>query len=643
MQKIEIKSHDYPIRIIPAVRSLSSATAALPAPVAGKPAILSTAGGGLLMRSSIQAGILAASSLAVIAITIACLANGITTVFTHIFYIPIVYAAYYYLRRGVAVSAGLGAIYLALVLILTPATAGIIVAALIRVAVFIAIAVIVATLAARLRAAVAAGLEEEERLQELNREIHRREGWYRAIYEQSPIAIGVYDASGKLAHANPAALDLLGVRDLDSLIGFPLFEDPNFPEDQKKNLLEGRTTHYHAPFDFERVRSHNLYPTSRRGVIWLDRLITPIRDDGGSIIGYLVHAYETTARKQAEDALRESEEMFRNVTQSAYDAIVMVDSEGRVTFWNRAAVKMFGYSEDEVRGRPVHDLIAPADVLNAAEEGVRNFALTGTGPVIGRPLERTARRRDGKEFPVELTISPLNIGGAWHAVAVIRDVSERKEAEAALRKAHRQLQILTGITRHDILNSITAADGYMGLYRDADPATRETYLEKVHLAIHKIQRQIEFTRQYEAIGTLEPGWQNLETLIQGLEVPSSISFQTSGLKREIYADPMVKQVFENLLDNTLRHGGDGVSRITLTAEVSDGDLVVAWEDDGVGVSGEDKKRIFERGFGKHTGLGLFLSREILGLTGITITENGIPGSGARFVIRVPAGKWRDLE
>ena len=84
-------------------------------------------------------------------------------------------------------------------------------------------------------------------------------------------------------------------------------------------------------------------------------------------------------------------------------------------------------------------------------------------------------------------------------------------------------------------------------------------------------------------------------------------------------------------------------RITLTAEVSDGDLVVTWEDDGVGVSGEDKKRLFERGFGKHTGLGLFLSREILGLTGITITENGIPGSGARFVVRVPAGKWRDLE
>jgi PAS domain S-box-containing protein len=633
-----MKNHEYQVRAIPTAHFLSRATAALLASFAEK-----LVGGGSLKQSSIQLGILAFSSLAAIAITIACLVHGITIVFSHIYYIPIVYAAYYYLRRGVVISAGLGAIYLSLVALLTPETPEIVFAAVIRVVVFLAIAAIVATLAARLRAAVAAECEEQERLQELNREVRSRERWYRAIYEQSPIAIGVYNAEGRLTHANPAALDLMGVKDLDSLRGFPLFEDPNLPEDKKRQLMEGRTTHYQAQFDFEKVRSRNLYPTSRSGVIWLDRLITPIRDDGDSIIGYLVHAYEITERKKAEDALRESEEMFRTVAQSAYDAIVMIDSEGRVTFWNMAAVKMFGYSEEEARGRPVHDLIAPEYVQEAAEAGLRNFAITGTGPVIGRPLERTARRKDGGVFPVELTISPVLTGGAWHAVAVIRDVSERKEAEAALRKAHRQLQILTGITRHDILNSITAADGYMELYKDADPADREAYLEKVHLAIHKIQRQIEFTRQYEAIGTLEPGWQSLETIIRGLEVPPSISLQTSGIKREIYADPMLKQVFENLLDNTQRHGGAGVSRITVTAEVSDGDLLVTWEDDGVGVSEVDKKRIFERGFGKHTGLGLFLSREILALTGITITETGIPGRGARFVIRVPYGKWRDAE
>ncbi len=109
---------------------------------------------------------------------------------------------------------------------------------------------------------------------------------------------------------------------------------------------------------------------------------------------------------------------------------------------------------------------------------------------------------------------------------------------------------------------------------------------------------------------------------------------------EIFADRLFEKVFYNLIDNALRYGGDRMKTIRISAQESDSSLTIVCEDDGVGISGEDKKQLFTRGFGKNTGLGLFLSREILTITGITITENGTPGKGARFEIVVPRGMWR---
>jgi len=108
----------------------------------------------------------------------------------------------------------------------------------------------------------------------------------------------------------------------------------------------------------------------------------------------------------------------------------------------------------------------------------------------------------------------------------------------------------------------------------------------------------------------------------------------------IFADPMLKTVFSNLLDNTVRHGGEQVTAVRVFARPDGKDLIVTWEDNGAGIAATEKERIFERGFGKNTGLGLFLTREILSLTGITIRENGEPGNGARFELTVPNGAYR---
>ena len=102
---------------------------------------------------------------------------------------------------------------------------------------------------------------------------------------------------------------------------------------------------------------------------------------------------------------------------------------------------------------------------------------------------------------------------------------------------------------------------------------------------------------------------------------------------------MLPRVFSTLMDNTVRHGGHA-TRVAISAREAAGDLIISFEDDGAGIPAEEKEQIFERGYGKNTGLGLFLAREILAITGIAIAETGEPGKGARFEIRVPEGMYR---
>jgi signal transduction histidine kinase len=108
---------------------------------------------------------------------------------------------------------------------------------------------------------------------------------------------------------------------------------------------------------------------------------------------------------------------------------------------------------------------------------------------------------------------------------------------------------------------------------------------------------------------------------------------------EVYADPMLGKVFYTLIENAIRHG-EKVKEIRFSFRQSGDDLVITSQDNGVGIAAENKQKIFSKGFGKHTGLDLFLSREILAITRITITENGEPGNGARFDMKVPKGMYR---
>jgi signal transduction histidine kinase len=167
-------------------------------------------------------------------------------------------------------------------------------------------------------------------------------------------------------------------------------------------------------------------------------------------------------------------------------------------------------------------------------------------------------------------------------------------------------------------------------------------LTKVQESAQILERQLEFAAEYQEMGLKQPQWIDLEAAasagVEGLDL-AAVSLDLDLKGAEIFADPMLEKVFHNLVDNSLRYG-DKLTQIRLHCEESGGRLTVICEDDGVGVPVDEKAKIFLRGYGKHTGLGLYLVREILDITGIAVKETGGPNKGARFELLVPSGHYR---
>jgi|WetSurMetagenome_2_1015567.scaffolds.fasta_scaffold02159_8 PAS domain S-box-containing protein len=269
--------------------------------------------------------------------------------------------------------------------------------------------------------------------------------------------------------------------------------------------------------------------------------------------------------------------------------------------------------------------------------------------VLNQKEKRTCslmlKRGGGAMFPVQLeAILTSGSDGANTVRIAIIDITERKKAENALLLANKKLNLLSSITRHDVNNQLMSVNGFLELLHKKVPdPTLEDFFIRITKASKRISAMIQFTREYEEIGVKAPAWQDCRTLVGTAEKEALLgqvivkNDLPAGI--EVFADPLIVKVFYNLMDNAVRHGGR-ITTIRFSVKEDGGDQVLICEDDGDGVVGEEKERIFERGFGKNTGMGLFLSREILDITGITIKENGEPGKGARFEMTVPKGAWR---
>jgi PAS domain S-box-containing protein len=405
----------------------------------------------------------------------------------------------------------------------------------------------------------------------------------------------------------------------------------------------------------------------------LDRKIAPNEVTEFQVLEQSINHMVTSLREAldtillSETALRESEKKYRDLYLSARIALFEINlTSNTLIFGNQRLCDMFGApSLERVIGTSIFSDYADRQDLEKARE-----ILSRDGFFNGYEMQ-FRNPATGKVFWGEVAARVKNNGDIVEGSIV--DITSRKEAEEKLRTLYRELEtriaertaeletaqgayreantklnLLNSVTRHDILNNLTVLKGYLALFEmqsaTSDPEIHE-FIKRAQEAAKSIEEEILFTKTYQDIGVHAPTWQNVEGLINKAKtglLPAAVTLTIDLDNLEIYADPLLEKTFFTLMENALRHGVH-VTTIRFSYHVNDQQtLHLIYEDNGVGISFDEKGHIFERGYGKHTGFGLFLSKEILSITGFSIAENGEPGKGARFEISVPKEDYRFL-
>jgi len=484
--------------------------------------------------------LVAGTFVAVLIVTFVCLFHGIQEVHVHIYYIPIILAAYFYRRKGVYIATMLAAIYLLMVAAFTSADWTATGYAFIRAIVFIGVAYIVYIIAEMLyderevfrttfnnSKAGMMILSSDMNVREINPEMQRISGYgneerlsindffgpaeietikkcicpgsvgighfgfqmkmltksgevrealistaglpekdmivliimdvsewvraekqlktsekmFRSVFEESPLGMEIYDHEGKLTRINRKCADIFGLVNTSEVIGFDLFEDPNISDEMKERLINCQIVHYDTIFDFGKVKEKNLYRTNRSGEIFIELVITPLVTEG-RINGYIMQISDITDRKNAEEALKESEEKFRGVAERSSDIIMLTDTEGKTTYVSPSVKKILGYEPEEMLETTADQFVHPED-LEAAYESIRK---NSAGESVEETLYRI-EKKNGEYATMEMSVSSITKNGEFMGIQVMgRDISEkiaaRKRIEKLLRKQEEQLFII---------------------------------------------------------------------------------------------------------------------------------------------------------------------------------------------------------
>lgn len=500
-------------------------------------------------------------------------------------------------------------------------------------------------------------------------EIRKSGEMFRRIVETAHEGIWEMDENFRTTYVNPRMASLLGYLP-EEMLGREI--NSFMPESERADSSEKlRDRMAGRPGEYERKFLH------RDGSVRIMHVsATPVFDNNGTFRGSFTMLTDITEKKRIEDefqkehlelsaayeqiaatdeelrrmldelreyqeTLAESEQRYRRIISGTFDAMV-IHQEGRIIWANEKALEIMRASRiQDLVGRRVLDFVHPDSRQEVIE---RMSRMVQDSTAIMPLLEEKFVRLDGSPVDVEVVATTTVEDGKPATIVAFRDITDRKRMQEALMAANRKLHILNSITRHDIKNKVSVLSGYITLLRDhKGEESMEKCIDSLQNIVHAIQQIIDFTRTYQDLGGRSPEWQAVSDVFgraMGQFELERIGLELLDCSCEVFADPMLEKVFYNLIDNALRYGG-GISRIRVSCTKDDNDLVIAFEDNGVGIPDDKKEQIFEQGYGKGTGLGLFLSREILSITGILIREYGTPGSGARFEIRVPQGLWRE--
>ncbi len=393
----------------------------------------------------------------------------------------------------------------------------------------------------------------------------------------------------------------------------------------------------------------------------------PMTDETGRVKGLFGILQDITEQKRLEDAIRESEERLKAMSNASLDALVLVNGAGHTLFWNTAAEEMFGYTEAEVRDQDIHELIAPPEDRDAAREGLKHFAKTGQGKLIDSVIEFEAIRKDGSRFPVGRAVAAFEHNGQWFAIAGVRDITERKKTENDLTEANVKLRELgklkdkfLGMAAHDMRNPLVSIRGFSEILSEGDlgPVT-DQQLEFLGIIQKTAQEMLELINDLLDISVIESGKLDLNRnpenmkmlvekrlhLIRTQAEKKQIEFQTNlEPVPDINIDAgRVAQIIDNLFSNAIKFSPAGAT-IWLHLSSDEHSIHFSVKDQGAGIPEDELTKLFSEfqrltpqptAGESSTGLGLSIAKKIATAHKGDITVESTEGVGSTFTLILP--------
>jgi PAS domain S-box-containing protein len=524
--------------------------------------------------------------------------------------------------------------------------------------------------------------------QRIAQALKESEAFYHSLVESLPQNIIRKDRQGVFTFANQRFCALLG-KPLDQIVGRTDFDF--FPSDLAAKYRHDDTTVMETGKNLEVVEKH-LTPSG--AAMYVQVVKTPIYDFLGEIIGSQVFFWDVTERKRAEEAVSESERRYRQLTEAAQDAIVVADQKGNITLFNPASERTFGCSASEVLGQALTCLM-PEEFRDGHTRGLKRYVDTRLSRIVGRTLELRGRRKDGTEFPLELSLSAIDVGGELQFLGAIRDLTERNRMRDMVVQNEKlaSIGLLSAGVAHEINNPLAyVANNLVVLERDnkALMALLDVYdrardrLAKVDpesaRQAQKLADEIDLPYVRDnldrVLARTREGVQRVTRIVQSLRglarttkpeledahLPDIVDMsldmirgrlQRRGIAVEMDFGPSPKlrcvttqlgQVMLNLLVNALQaieatnrpEGG----RIRISSRNVNGEMLIEVADNGTGISPEHLPKLFDPFFttkpvGEGTGLGLSISHGIITGHGGRIEVSSRPGEGTTFRIFLP--------
>jgi len=457
------------------------------------------------------------------------------------------------------------------------------------------------------------------------------------IISTMPDALVLTDTQGKMIKINEHLLDFLGYNE-NELVGKSVEKlesekDHDLWVNEFKKLKENKT-----------VEGSELTCKTKTGenkVVLFSGTVLQTRM--GHDIGLACLFHDFTERKNAQEAIEKSEEKFKKTFALSPLGISIFNlSNNKFVDCNKSFEQLTGYQKEEIVGKHSLDINFWKHPVKR-EQIVTELMKDGFSKING--LELTTKSGDTKI--VDACFVTVDINGEPHSISNLLDITEQRKAETELKDGHLQmenlnekLRVLGGLTRHDVRNKLMVMNNSLYILRKrlVDSPELLKYLEKMELAVKQSNNLLELGQIYEKIGSeklsrisVEESFTQAASLINNENL--NVINRCQGLT--VIADSMLKQLFYNLIDNSIKHG-ETVTKVKLWFETESSEIKLYYEDNGVGISQENKQLIFSEGFTTGgTGLGLKLVKKMIESYGWSITENGEPGKGARFQITLP--------